>query len=434
MDLSSEIRIHTLQRIHSCGLCQLPVRTGSEKYIMESDAMQLNISSKKLADTLYYAAFTLYVFCGLFAYSMISSEVGFQSVHIYAKLASLFLVCLKFLLITERQKNLLYWIIGFFVTLVLVVLAMRSTIPVFVIFITVGAYGTDPKKLAKIFFALSLFILSVSAVLSQIGIIEDRTFGRPGSDAVRHSMGTKYVTIWAAMMFFLIAVYIYIRGMSIARKEIAVLFGVALFTYIMSEGRFEFMAMIALFAAVIFYKRLRNSRLMVKIMTYSFLIGFTISFSLTILYMLFPTQLAGLDAAFSDRLSLGARGIEEFGFSLFGKVIPMQGYGELDFDWRIGYFFIDSFYINYTLQYGLIFAALLVVFVTLISRQIRKNNDTWLLLFVFFGAMHGIIISSIMAVEMCPFFVIAVARASSGIQEPPIELKKPGKKRIRFVI
>ncbi|MBQ8514234.1 MAG: hypothetical protein IJ496_02450 [Ruminococcus sp.] len=396
--------------------------------------MQLNISHKKMADGLYYAAYTLYVFCGVFAYSMISYDIGFQGIHKYAKLVSLLLVCARFLLITERQKSLLYWICGFFVTLVLVVLAMESTIPIFVIFITVGAFGADPKLLAKIYFVISAFILSVSMVLSQIGIIEDRTFPRPGSNVLRHSMGMKYITIWAALMFFLIAVYIYIRGLSITKKEIAVLFGITLFTYVMANSRLEFMAMLVLLAAVLFYKKLRKSRLVQNIMTYSFLIGFGISFLLTFAYMLFPAQLAGLDDVFSDRLSLSAQGIEEYGFSLFGEVIPMQGYGEIEFDWSKGYFFLDSFYINYTLQYGLVFAVLLLVFITIISVQLKKKKNTWLLMFVFFAAMHGVIISSIMAVEMCPFFVIAVAGATSNIQELPFDLKRLRKKRIRVVI
>ena len=48
----------------------------------------------------------------------------------------------------------------------------------------------------------------------------------------------------------------------------------------------------------------------------------------------------------------------------------------------------------------------------MISIRLSNSNESWLLMFLTFANIHGIIISSILTPYMCPFYLVAFARYS----------------------
>ena len=116
----------------------------------------------------------------------------------------------------------------------------------------------------------------------------------------------------------------------------------------------------------------------------------------------------------SNRLELNKIALTDYNYTLFGQIIKMQGWGAIDFDEQFGYFYIDSFYVNYTLQYGLIFMAVLLIVLSIVYKTLVKKKDNWIMLFELFTGLHGCIISSILLPYLSPFILFGIAEYTSS--------------------
>ena len=384
----------------------------------------IRLSFKRLrehpSEYLYYLAFGLYVLFFNVNHTMFSYGNSFGDLLKYVKLLSVMLVLTKVIVRGKTRTRWLMLAVATLIVLAMVFLSMESTIPIFLMVMLFGAQRTDHIILTKIYLVCAGFVYSAALVASQVGIIEDRILERYTDSGVvmRHSLGTKYVTAFAAVYFFVIAAYLFLNREKLNWKHYVVISAATVVMNIYTDARLETLSIFVLLLCILFFKKAHHLRIVRFVMKNCVPICFCMAFGLTFLYMLDNDRFAFLDRILSERLSLTQKGILEYGFSLFGKVIPMQGYGNVDFDWSIGYFFLDSFYINYTLQYGLVFMALFLFVTHTAVSGLSRSKDYWLLLFVLFTAFHGVIISSVLDVEICPFFYIAYARFTSVEKNP----------------
>ena len=122
-----------------------------------------------------------------------------------------------------------------------------------------------------------------------------------------------------------------------------------------------------------------------------------------------PSQFALVDIILSHRFSETAKVIGQHPYTLLGQAIKMQGWGSVDFDKNFGYYFVDSFYLNYSLQFGMLWMGILCMIIPLIFSKLKNRGYEWLLLFMFLSSLHGVIISTIFLPDFNPIFIIAFA-------------------------
>ena len=120
----------------------------------------------------------------------------------------------------------------------------------------------------------------------------------------------------------------------------------------------------------------------------------------------------------TSRLSLGKKGITEYGFSWFGQFIPMVGSGG-GTEPRPNYFFLDSSYINILLCMGtVVFCIVCVLYVRLSVRAYRQGNVVFLIILLC-AALQCTIEHHMLEIAYNPFLLAVFAK----IAEPQTEGK-----------
>ena len=358
---------------------------------------------------LYYIAFSIYIFFSACSHSRIVDIGGVERIIQLGRYFAVALMLCKFFMNRRIKISIfLAWIIGIVITSTVFVY-MDSTLPLILILVVLSSRDCEGKILAKIYLWATGIVVIGSTVLSQIGIIQDKVYIRRATGAARHALGMQYVTVWAAFVYFLICAYIYYRE-EIRVVEAVIILLLDMYLYAMTDARLEAgMIILAMIICMIYKSGKLDNKVVRFFLRYSMLISCSISFLVQYLYMMNPVRYQQLDNVLSKRLSLTAGVINEQGFHLFGKNFFMQGFGTKDFDWSLGYNYVDSFYINYTLRYGIILMLFLCILFSVVCNKLCDNGNDWLLIFFAFGAMHGFVISSIFLPQCNPFFVIAFA-------------------------
>ena len=121
-----------------------------------------------------------------------------------------------------------------------------------------------------------------------------------------------------------------------------------------------------------------------------------------------------LDMLLTHRLYLGKKGIEVYGFSLFGQWVPMQGNGGT-VETQTNYFFLDSSYLFILLQYGILIFALILIIILFINYRAQINRDYILIIAVGIMAVQCMVEHHLMDVAYNPFLWAAFAEL--GIEE-----------------
>ena len=124
---------------------------------------------------------------------------------------------------------------------------------------------------------------------------------------------------------------------------------------------------------------------------------------LSMLYTKGSSIFLKLDSILSQRLSFSKKGMEVYGFSIFGQYIPMQGNGGST-ETPSNYFFLDSSYISILLQYGLIIFMMILILWGIIGFRARKEKD-WVLLWILaMIAFQSIMEQHLLDISYNPFF------------------------------
>ena len=367
--------------------------------------------SPTFSSWLYYIAFSLFILFSGISYTMFAYENDYNNYVKYVKIFCMMLIAFRFMLTRKWKKNEIVVISFLYVVLAVIMVTLKNVTLPLMITMFFGAAKCDEKKLAKIYFSIIGTLMLVAFSASQLGIIEDRMLNRyrDGVQVVRHSFGYSYVTTFAEVFFFVVAASLYLRKGKNNVILIALIFVLTVLVYRFTDARLEVYTLVLMLIAVAFFDKLSKLEVFRFYLKYSFLLSFIIIYSLIILYILFPYELAPFDAILSERLSLSVRGFKKYGFTLFGQEIPQQGWGTINFDWKKGYFFLDSFYVNYTLKYGVLFFSILTFEISAAIKSVAKRGDWWLLLFVAFASFHGIFTGGLLSPETCPFFCMLYA-------------------------
>lgn len=254
----------------------------------------------------------------------------------------------------------------------------------------IGSKGISFQKIIKVYLLVTVPLLLITMGAALSGVTENLIYYQENR-AARISFGICYPTDFSAHVLYSILGYGYLRKEKIRLIEIAgiVLTGIGI--YIFCGARVNSMCLL-LTAGIFLYQKIKYKNTRKKGVPYrmnqvwsSFLalsgvICGTFMVVMTILYSSESGVLNFLNRMINFRLSYGRKGIDLFGFSLFGEAIPMIGNGGLGED-SVRYFFLDCSYISIALQYGILLLGVILFIHCVIAFRARKEQD-WLFLWI----------------------------------------------------
>ena len=120
-----------------------------------------------------------------------------------------------------------------------------------------------------------------------------------------------------------------------------------------------------------------------------------------------------LDSAFNHRISMGHKALVTSDIGFFGTNIIQQGTYSLlynkNFDWDLGYFFIDNDYIYIFITYGVVLCSVILFIYYYSIKRMTKENNVKLFVWVVVTLIFALVNSSLISIEFNPLILVLVS-------------------------
>ena len=252
----------------------------------------------------------------------------------------------------------------------------------------VTSKGVDYYKIIK--YVLTSFIVSTAFVLilTKFGIINDKIFSLNIRN--RHGLGFNWTTVFPNMFMYMTLYLIYIRKSKISLYEVLIVISIAIFCYIMTDTKSAFaLTVLAVFSAYLlkhikvlskYHKFYNYISLILPVLMAMFIIIISYCYNSDNIIM------AKINSVLTGRLALGKNAINEFGFTFMARALPLVGGEPLD---GSTYNFVDSSFLLYLLNFGIIFFILLMALLEYFANLINLKKDTYMLLVFCIFIIHS---------------------------------------------
>lgn len=287
------------------------------------------------------------------------------------------------------------------------------------VLLALGARNFRFRTLMWVYFPIALLISAATVAGSQLGWVENLIYtAREG----RMSFGFIYPTDCAAHFLFLGLGYWYMRGKKLHYPEILVFFALGLAAWYGCKGRFSTVLLMLVTASALAYlflsKRVKDPQrwdqicqgIPSKILVLVPLLCNLGVHIISICYSDANEFLVWFNRILSNRLLLVKKGIDIYGFRLWGSNIPMVGSGG-DVNLPSKYYYIDSSFMQVSLLYGLAALAVVLILFTMACLYARREKDWILLLVLVFVALHGLFEHHAFQLAYSPFLLAAFCRS-----------------------
>lgn len=261
------------------------------------------------------------------------------------------------------------------------------------------ARNIKPEKIAQMTVSISIVVLLWVLVSAQIGIIPNYVSKDyvTGELRIRHYLGFRYALQAPAILFNIISMDLYLHRhkLSIYRS---LFWGISSYLmYRFTDSRlscfFSLAVIVGFFIINRFPGLFEKLKITKVIMVGSFIICSIISF--TLIYKFDPSVrwMRELNVTMESRLKLGNDGFHDYKLKLFGQNINFIGNGLNNNGEKSVkvYNYIDCFYENILLKYGIIFFVIVIVGFTIASYISMKRKDYYLLWLMTLLALHAMI-------------------------------------------
>ena len=273
-----------------------------------------------------------------------------------------------------------------------------------------GAWKIPYRRIVQVFILVVGTLFLVTFVCGAAGVIEDYTYTR--NEVIRHSYGIVAPTNFGAMVFFLTLFWWYLRKERTTYLEAMAAAFLAGFLHWKCSARCS-AALLAVLAVLMagmrywyqkkektFFLGLANILALSPILAAAGMILLTINYKKTEFWI-------KLDTLLTSRLSLGRKALDVFPLKPYGQYIRMfsnaEGMGERY------YFYIDSFYMQLALMYGLLILGAVLLALLVIGCKAKRQKD-WILLWIIgLAAMHGLIEPHVVELPYCPLALALLA-------------------------
>lgn len=368
-----------------------------------------------LGRNVFYLAYSILLLKNLIDHSTIQVFFPTESFlynNIF-RVLSYFLILFKFFTQDKNTKNIILLYAGVLLLSGIVFLCSNEGYVIDIAVLVVGAQGVDFKSIVKIFFIFNTLATIILMLLSISGVIINfKIYGEYGGQKLeRYSFGSTYPTDFAARLFYIELAYSYLRKNKHNFLYLIFWIAVGLFTWFFCRARLNTTLIIFLAVAVFInaeFPKFYKCKVSKFVLMYSMILCCVVAILLHALYSVDNSLLYRLNNMLSDRLRLGRKGIDDYGFSLFGKFIEMNGNGftTKEIDWSNGYFFIDSGFLKIALSNGIIYLLFFVAVFTSAAKDAVKNNNIILSIIILFLALTSIVDHHIVEVGYNPFIFL----------------------------
>ena len=281
-----------------------------------------------------------------------------------------------------------------------------------------GARGISFKKIVKVYLTVAVLVIFCVFIASQTGFIENLVYRSPGRNP-RMAFGFTYPTRFAAHIYYLMLWYWYLRDEKLTYREILMPVCAGVLLWFFCDARLSSMSLLILslvMAYSIFQrKKALNNQMKYRMHPYFAQLLAASTVCLATLILLFSVLyspdrpiLEWLNGILSNRLYLGKKAMDIFGFRIWGQWIRLAGNGgHLTTNTR--YFYIDSAFLQFGIQYGLVMTSIFLALFNWIGIQAGKQKKWVLLWILFFAGIHGMFEPHIISISYSPLIFAAFA-------------------------
>lgn len=295
------------------------------------------------------------------------------------------------------------------------------------ILLVIGARKFPFRRLMMIYFILLTAVLLVTIVGSQLGWVENLLY--PGREG-RIALGFIYPTDCAAHFLFWALCYWYLRNEKISYIEIGVFFLLAMAAWFGCKARFSTALLVLTGGMAIVYKRmiekagnsgktLMLQKVLSAVLVTVPLISNLIIHILSIMYNEDWGWMKVINQIVTSRLSLAKRGIDIYGFSLWGSNIPMIGNGS-EVGKRLKYYYIDSSYMRISMLHGMVILGVILLLFTMACFKAWKEGEWILLMILSTVALHAVFEHHAFELAYSPFLLSVL----TNLQVPAFKRRK----------
>ena len=285
--------------------------------------------------------------------------------------------------------------------------------------ILLGCKDIDFVKILRVYIVGNVVVLLAAFVASRLDIIEDLVYIR---DYVveRNSFGVGYPTDFAAHIFFLLCAYYYIIKNSIQKRHLLIGIFISTLVYAFCDTRLDCFTMLFLVIGVgliqfrkcfIWDTNNPSSRIkafVISTIPYIPVMGFLFMHFMSYFFQPSITFFRLFDKLLSGRLKLGNKALEDYGLTLFGQVVPMNGNGGSLISLGSNYFFIDCSYLMVYLRYGALF--LLLVFLIHYWCCKKYKGDMYYLVILTVVVINCVVAHHMIELAYNPFYLALFAK------------------------
>lgn len=280
-----------------------------------------------------------------------------------------------------------------------------------------GAKNIAFDKILRVYLLVTVAVLLTAFLASRLDIIEDLVYVRE-LVGERNSFGAVYPTDFAAHIYFLLS-----AGYYVIRKKLQtyhMLLGVIICAtvYYYCDTRLDCITMVLLLLGLWIIQRKDNGicddgdkksffDYLRKNAPWFGVAGFATMYVLSWLYMPNVSIFRFIDELLSGRLRIGNQGLQEYGFSLFGQHVAMNGNGGSVIA-PADYFFIDSSYLFVYLCYGVVFLAFILFIHYSCCKKYAKDRCYLLILSVI--VINCMIAHHMIDLAYNPFYLALLAK------------------------
>lgn len=326
-------------------------------------------------EKVYFIAFVLYFTASFLVTTTYLEFVSFHWLN-YISYISVGLLLAK-MIIFDKYSN--YQAVFYLLSIPIILLTWYSSKSSFAFIMSMfilGARNIEFEKIIKWYFYLGILMVIFSFISSILGIIKNLTYYRSGN--LRQSFGIIYPTDFASHIFYLILAFTYLNFRKLNWKHYLCYIFISICLIFLSDARLDAICIILVIPIMFVAQKANLNNLKLRMIASLYWIATPILVFITIMTTAFYDQQNKIFAAFnnllSNRLSLSREGITNYGFSALGKPIIEHGWGGLSgakaYSGSVSgfkYFMLDSSYVRIFLFYGVIFAVVLFLAITIVS-------------------------------------------------------------------
>ena len=289
-----------------------------------------------------------------------------------------------------------------------------------------------PFRRVAFFSAILLtVVLAIVILLSQTGFIQDYVLD-DGYGRIRHYLGFGYALFPATVLMNITMLVVYVRKQYILWLEIIILFAANVGIFVLTGSRLSFALSVIVIVAGAFLKIWPDFLVKKKKIKYVLCLCFIVAAlgSLFISYKYDPSSAVQvkLNNLLSDRLEHQKTAMDEYGFSIFGQEVEMNGNGlnadgEMVYDEETeDYFYIDNNYVAWYVQNGVIFFVIMIGLCTAMTiRSVRYDKRGYLLIVFVLMSLFCVIQDTFLLIHYNTFLLAAGNLLMNNRDEETIE-------------